>query len=463
MLKLPYGLADFPTLIREGYTYLDRTHHLRDLETLGRALLFIRPRRFGKSLWIQTLRTYYDLRTADAHDELFGQLAVGREPTSSAHRYFVLNWNFSEVSPRGTAREIADALDAYIHSTLRIFLSDYAAQLPGVELRAADAKNNFRELLAALRRVSGKLYLLIDEYDNFANEVMVANESAYRELVHANGPFKELMKTVKSAMDGQGLDRLFVTGVSPVVMSDLTSGLNILQDVYLEPRLAGLCGFREDEIRTFLEKLAAEQGDAKWSLEEALDTIRTWYNGYTFSPDCDDKVYNPTLTLYFLGALQRSGAYPRQLLDDNLAADENKLTYLSRIASGRQALLDVVQRDAPVEIPQLATRFRLSDLLSRDAKDPVFFASFLYYFGMLTLGGVTERRTFLLVPPNLVVRRLYIDAIRRFLMPPEAGGAGDAGVLAERHGAELDLRAWAVVSVGFERLVEKSVTGSPRR
>ena len=422
MLKFPYGLADFPRLIREGYVYVDRTMHIRDVEELGAQLLFIRPRRFGKSLWLRTLATYYDLSTAEEHDQLFGGLAIGHDPTPEAHRYFVLRWDFSNVSPRGTVDEVSRALHAYVNTTLESFLVDYRDHLPPVALHE-DAKNSLQALLTATRRTGHPLCLLIDEYDNFANEVMVHDQGTYGDLVHGDGPFKELMKTVKDATQGQGLERLFVTGVSPVVMSDLSSGMNILTDVYQRPELNSLCGFRDAEIVELLERIRAEdEHDGKssaWTVDEARTTIRDWYNGYLFSPFAREKIYNPTMALYFLDHLQRYGESPRQLLDANLAADEDKLRFISGIVAGRQSLLDRLQDDRPLEIPQLAGRFKLSDIVERSG-DQIFLASFLTFFGMLTIEGESPAGALRLAPPNLVTRKLYADQVKGFLLPAGA-------------------------------------------
>jgi hypothetical protein len=418
MLKLPYGLADFPTLIRDGFTYIDRTHHIRDLEELGRLLLFVRPRRFGKSLWLRTLATYYDLRTADEHEELFGNLAAGREPTANAHRYFVLTWDFSEVSPRGSVDDVARALGGYVNSTLRTFLRDYSDHLPPMQVRD-DAKSSFREILAAVRRTGHPLYLLIDEYDNFANEVMARDGGTYSALVHGEGPFKELMKTVKAATQGQGVERLFVTGVSPVVMSDLSSGMNILTDIYQSPELNTLCGFIDEEILDLLGRIRAESGGeaSQWSLEETHQAIRDWYNGYRFSPFAEERVYNPTMALYFLRHLQRYGRSPRQMLDTNLAVDEDKLRFFGGIVSGQQTMLDLIQSGEAIEINDLAGRFKLGEMLDPGATDRTFLASFLTYFGMLTIEGESPEFTLLLTPPNLAIRKLYVDQVLRFLLP----------------------------------------------
>jgi hypothetical protein len=449
MLELPYGIADFSRIIKTGRAYVDRTSHIRGVESLGENLLFIRPRRFGKSLWLQTLAAYYDLRTADEHEELFGRLAIGQDPTPNAHRYFVLQWDFSWVSPSGSVAEITAALNGYVNTALRNFLRYYRQHLPAITIRD-NAKDTFLEILGAIRETAHPLYLLIDEYDNFANEVMVRDESVYSGLVHGVGPYKELMKAVKGATQGQGLERLFVTGISPVVMSDLSSGMNILVDVYQRPELNSLCGFKAEEIVDLLERIrAADEKAPAWTVEEARRTIRDWYNGYRFSPSSMEQVYNPTMTLYFLDHLQRYRESPRQLLDDNLAADEDKLRFIGQIVSGQQALLDVVQNDEPIEIDRLAGRFTLSEMMDLSANDVTFMASYLYYFGMLTLAGETRTQKLRLVPPNLVVKKLYAEQIRRFLLPEGRDRtAADAPVRALTQRGEIE---------GFLAFVEEKV------
>ncbi len=428
-MKLPYGIADFHSLITQGYLYVDRTAHIRTMEELGRSLLFVRPRRFGKSLWLHTLSTYYDLRRRDEHQQLFGDLAVGREPTTLAHRYFVLEWNFSNIDPLGTGSAdpvagIGALLEDYVNGTIENFLTDYQGHLDTPVRIEKSAVRTFGNLLAAIRQTPYKLYLLIDEYDNFANEILIGDEQTYRRLVGADGPFKRLMKQVKAATEGRGVERLFLTGVTPLVLSDLTSGLNIAENVSLEESLNALCGFTEKEIQGLLEDIAAERGDV--SVDEAREMLRTWYNGYRFaagnaSEVVGGRVYNPTLALYFLKHLQRKGTYPRQMLDTNLAADENKLRFLSRETGAGDVLAELVQTGEPLEVEQVEARFTLSEMLAQAHRDKTALGSFLFYFGMLTIEGETPRRTLRLAPPNLVVQKLYVEQTLRQLIEEERG------------------------------------------
>ena len=469
-MKLPYGLADFPTLIRDGFTYVDRTPYLRTLEDIGRALLFVRPRRFGKSLWLSTLATWWDLRFADDHERLFGHLAVGRGAkdgstadgkTAQAHRYFVLRWNFSAIGTRGergarSARELGKRLDEYLLGTLEAFQIRYADHLPRTVTIEQDPIRTLTKLLAVLEDTPYRLCLLIDEYDNFANEIMMTDEDAYQRLLHADGPFKQLMKWVKLAMEGQGLERLFLTGVTPVVLSDLTSGLNICDNVSQASSLNALCGFTEMEVRALLEQLLDDLGPGI-DLEEALDMLRTWYNGYRFtSPETvpggtvPAKVYNPTLALYFLNHLQREGRYPAQMLDTNLAADENKLRFFAHETEGGDLLAEMLQTGEFLEVEHIEDRFRVSEILAKARQRRSSMASFLYYFGMLTIDSVTPWRTLRLTPPNLVVRKIYVDEILNLLL---ANDHGHPDLLAPAHQLMLENKIEPLLSLIEQRLL----------
>jgi len=273
------------------------------------------------------------------------------------------------------------------------------------------ATNTLRHLLTAIRRTSSKLYLLIDEYDNFINEVMVADADVYRGLVETGGPFKELFKSVKSAMRGQGIERVFVTGVSPVALNDITSGFNIGKNLSLDPDLAGLCGFREQEIRDLLAPIAAERGLSPETVEELVDTMRTWYNGYRFTDDPagDDEelLYNPTNVLYFLDHIYRRGKPPQELYDENLRTDRGKPAFLARSAAGAGVVEQITEGGDEVTVARLAKSFSVENLTARLEKNQDAVASMLYYMGLLTLTDVPER----LRIPNLVVRKLFLDRL----------------------------------------------------
>ncbi|CAK0747670.1 AAA-ATPase-like protein [Gammaproteobacteria bacterium] len=412
-MKFPYGMSDFATLIREQYFYQDRTDRIPWLEEAGRQLLFIRPRRFGKSLLLSMLEHYYDLNRAGDFDALFGGLAIGQNPTPLHNQYFMMKWDFSLIKAQGEVREIEAAIHRHINLCVERCAEQY--QLT-VRIDPEDAIVSFGSLLKAIQASKQLLYLLIDEYDNFANEVLMTRQGPghYEALLHGEGLLKTVFKAVKAAAGGMGLDRVFITGVSPVVMSDMTSGYNVAENIYLEPTFNDLCGFTEAEIEAVLNRMA-EPGVA-WSAPQALDTMRTFYNGYRFSEDAEESIYNPTLSLYFLKYLQNHRRYPRQILDDNLAMDRNKLEYISRLPHGEAVLIEALSSDTALMIPQLARRFGVQDMLN-PVKDQIFMVSLLYYFGVVTLAGQGGFGKMVLKIPNLVARALYVESLQDLWLP----------------------------------------------
>jgi len=408
-MKFPYALSDFGTLIREGYFYQDRTDRIPRLEAAGRQLIFIRPRRFGKSLLLSMLEHYYDVKRADQFDALFGNLAIGRHPTPLHNQYFILKWDFSLVKSQGDLKDIEMALHRHVNAAIQDCAAHYGWD--DLEIVPDDAVVSLSSLLRRVRQEAHPLYLLIDEYDNFANEVLMSGrrQEFYERLLYGEGILKTLFKGVKAAM-GQGIDRVFITGVSPVVLSDMTSGYNVGEDIYLEASFNDLCGFTEVEIAAVLEHLAAEGGN--WSPTEALELMRTFYNGYCFSEEGgDERLYNPTLSLYFLKALHTKGRYPLRMLDENLAMDRGKLRYIADLPHGEEVLVQALNGEGGLRIPQLAKRFGVADVLAA-VKDRPFMASLLYYFGVLTHTGLSDFLEPILNIPNLVARSLYVERLQ---------------------------------------------------
>ena len=428
-MKFPYGISDFHKLITEDYFYVDRTDRIPVIEEMGEQLLFLRPRRFGKSLWLSTLANYYDVARAGEFERLFGHLAVGQNPTPRHNQYFVLRWDFSLVAAYGDANEIAQALHRHVNGRIQDFVTYYQQMLPGpIEIHPTDALVSLQSVLTSISQTPHKLYLLIDEYDNFANELAMSGQptgkARYDALLRGEGALKTLFKAVKGATSGFGLDRVFITGVSPIVLSDLTSGYNSARNIYLQPALNDLCGFTEVEIADALSQVADACRFSASQTAEALEMMRTFYNGYRFCEEPAPPVYNPTLALYFMQEFQQNCRNPSHMLDSNLAMDRGKLAYIASLPDGGQVLLDAVQEEPPLALSVLADRFGVEDMLTA-AKDAPFMASFLYYFGVLTFGGRTSLGHLILRIPNLVARKLYVERVQDMLLPDVR--AQDAG------------------------------------
>jgi hypothetical protein len=441
-MKFPYGISDFREIVRKGYFYQDRTGRIPLLER-GKYQLFIRPRRFGKSLLLSTLANYYDIAKAEEFESLFGELAIGRNPTPLHNQYFILRWDFSCVDSSGAVSEVKRALHDHVNGCLEGFLKYYAGfDIPAVALDPHNAIRSLESLISSVRQTGRPIFLLIDEYDNFANEILMGvqreNQARYEALVYEEGPLRTLFKAIKSATSESVFDRIFITGVSPVVMSDMTSGFNIAKDIYLTPAFNDLCGFTQAEVQTAAESAPAAIGLESDEMDGALEMMRTWYNGYRFSPEAGTPVYNPTLVLFFLDSLLETGRYPRNPLDSNLSMDAEKLEYISNIPKGGQLLLNLMRENHRVVISNPADRFGIREMLNDRSKDQTFMVSFLYYFGVLTIAGFTEAGEVALRVPNLAMKKLYVERLQLMLLP-EPGERDDGKFAAKKLYQEGDM------------------------
>ncbi|TGO02782.1 hypothetical protein PN36_19215 [Candidatus Thiomargarita nelsonii] len=435
MLEFPYSICDFYTLITEDYFYVDRTNHIRLIEKAGKQLLFLRPRRFGKTLLLSMLENYYDVAKADEFERLFGHLAIGQNPTPKHNQYLVMTWDFSVVSSHGEIEQVHQALHEHLNNAISNFATRYQDLLPySISINSHNAISSFESALTAIGQSEYRLYLLIDEYDNIrgkcfcgaktfssdANEMMMGSQemskSRYDTLLSGEGLLKTVFKTVKSASAGRGLDRVFISGISPIVLSDITSGYNVAEDIYLLNEFNELCGFRETEVASVLTQVIKDCDLPPEKANDALTIMHTFYNGYCFSDRTDELIYNPTLTLYFLKFFQRDCQYPRRMLDGNLGMDKEKITYISRLPGGEEVIMNALQEKPPLAVWERANRFGVEDMLYA-TKDTTFMVSLLYYFGVLTLASKSEIGELVLKIPNLVVRKLYVERIRDMFLP----------------------------------------------
>ncbi len=422
-MKFPYGICDFEKIISNNYFYVDRTDKIPLLEDAGEYLLFLRPRRFGKTLLLSMLENYYDVAKAEQFKQLFGHLAIGKNPTPKHNQYLIMNWDFSIINPSGTPKEIQQRMHNHVNGSIEQFIAAYEKFLDyEIYIDKNDAARSMQSLFIAVKKTPYKLYLLIDEYDNFANEVMMLGLSAtskerYENLIFEEGALKGLFKSVKYGTKGLGIDRIFITGVSPVVMSDISSGFNIAEKIFLQPKFNDLCGFLESEIKLALQEIAKKCGFSKIQVKDVLTMMRTFYNGYSFAENENPLIYNPTNSIYFLKYLQENCKVPRQILDDNLAMDRNKIRYISQLPHGKEVITIALNEEKPLSLPDLASRFGVDEIVNA-TKDTPFMLSLLYYFGVLTFSGkISLYGELILKIPNLVIRKLYAERIEELLLP----------------------------------------------
>jgi hypothetical protein len=423
-MKFPYGICDFKEIITQKYFYCDRTHMIPIIENAGKSNLFLRPRRFGKSLVLSMLENYYDIAKKDRFEELFGHLNIGKNPTPLHNKYFILKLDFSCIGAYGSTQELQQFMMDHVNECIKQFSMYYKNWiLQPIEINPTNAISSIRSMLGAIRQSETSIFLLIDEYDNFANELMLnktisdhTEKDPYTLFVKKDGPLKTLFKALKSGTSSDGFDKTFITGVSPGVMSDITSGYNIALNRYLDLRFHPLCGFTSDEMKQCLKVIVSECDMASEMADNAYDLMKTYYNGYRFCTDADEYLYNPTLSLYFLQAFYDYCKFPKKMMDENLAVDTQKITYISNLPIGESMILDLGHKHSSIEISELKERFGIDDLLMDQSKDRHFIASYLYYMGALTIAGETPGGDLSLKIPNLAMKPLYIDRIRNMLL-----------------------------------------------
>lgn len=413
MKAIPYGTSDFATIIRENYYYVDKTRYIETLERQARYLFLIRPRRFGKSLFLAMLETYYSIDYAGRFDELFGSLYIGQHPTRYHNSYLVLRFNFSEV--KAQPEVVEKKFGEYCCMVIKDFILKYEHLMGnGVWEVVNRDERDPGQMLSALKQYISRtdcprIYLMIDEYDNFTNTILATiGREGYRSTTHGDGFIRSFFNTVKAATSNTdaAVDRLFITGVSPVTMDDVTSGFNIGTNISMLPQFNSIVGFSTDEMRTMISYYK-EAGTLPedTTVDGLMEEMRPWYDNYCFSSrKLDERMFNSDMALYFLNSYLQQQLPPETMIDTNIRTDYNKLRHLIRIDKRLGANASVIQQIiAEGSIPaRITTSFPAEDM-----EKPENFKSLLFYFGMLSIQGVCQGDTVLCIP-NLTVReQLY--------------------------------------------------------
>ena len=407
---IPYGRADFKKIRLEGCLYVDKTRFVRPIED-ERHVFFIRPRRFGKSCWLTLLECYYDRTEKEYFERVFAGADIGRDPTANRSRYVVVFFDFSAV--RKAIETLEQRFEEYCHRHVENAMERNPDLFPEAERRrilaAPGASGKLDQLFVYARDHDVPLYVMIDEYDNFANTVLAQDGAdAYRSFTHGSGFYRDFFATLKAGARSGGLERLFVTGVSPITMDDVTSGFNIGANISLEPEFNELLGFTEAEVRGVLETYH-EHGVLPQEPDAALDAMREWYNGYRFAEDAERDVYNSDMVLYYLRKSIPNKRPPRDPIDENIRIDYTKLRHL--LVVNRQAAradlngnFDLLRHVIAEE--QADCRIRPSFPLDRLAERENFL-SLMHFFGLLSIRGVAEGIPRLGIPNQTVKQLMY--------------------------------------------------------
>ncbi len=380
-----YGVSDYAEIRKSNAWFVDRTAKIRDLEKV-RYAMFLRPRRFGKSLFMSILEAYYDIRYADRFDEFFSGTDIGANPTEERGRYLMLRFDFSAVCK--DSAKVQEDFDYKASLQCDTFANKYRNEL-GTELAeeilaAPDCGKKLAHITAGLKGTPNKLYILIDEYDNFTNTILAESGlNAYNDLCHGDGFFKQFFTELKAATGGTeaALPRLFITGVSPVTMDDVTSGFNIGTNIALWPQFTDLTGFRHDDIHAIAQYYAPLCG---FDADKAEQVCFDWFDNYRFGGPDAPPVANTTLVLNLFNQIVNGGRWPDDYIDENLRTDYTKIRHLvtmDRRLNGNFHVLENLLAGGSLEEP-LVKSFQAMELSKKEN-----FASLLYWLGITTVTG----------------------------------------------------------------------------
>ena len=404
--RIPYGISNFVEVVEQNQYYVDKTMYLPLLEEQPSNLFFIRPRRFGKSIFLSMLRAYYDIAQKEKFDKRFGNLWIGSHPTPMQGQYQVLYLDFSRAS--GGNGSLAENFDRYCSMAMDVFGKVYEPYyFPGYA-KKMEAQPDFVSKLNYLNfhsaEYGAKLYLIIDEYDNFTNVVL--NEQGneiYHALTHASGFYREIFKKFKGMFE-----RIFMTGVSPVTLDDLTSGFNIGWNISTDHRFNMMLGFSETDVRTmfnYYKEVGKLPADA--DIDAMIQEMKPWYDNYCFAEESlghDPKIFNCDMVLYYLRNYMTLGKSPKEMIDPNTRTDYNKmkkLIRLDKLDGNRKGVLRKITEDGQI-VTTLTTTFPATDITK-----PEIFPSLLFYYGMLTITATRGNYLVLSIPNNNVRKQYY--------------------------------------------------------
>ena len=404
--RLPYGINDFEAVMEQNQYYVDKTMYLPLLENQPSNIIFIRPRRFGKSIFLSMLHAYYDCSKKEKFQTLFGDLWVGKHPTPLQGKYQVLHLDFSYVG--GSIDKLEENFDMYLRVKLdgfmRIYQDSYLEDFKEKFFKSDSATEKLALLQDETATKSIPLYLIIDEYDNFTNTVLnEQGEKVYWAITHADGFYRDVFKKFKGMFE-----RIFITGVSPVTLDDVTSGFNIGWHISTKPEFNQMLGFSLEEVRKMFAYYKEVGGIPTTSdIEVMIDEMKPWYDNYCFSEDAlknQSKVFNCDMVIYYLRNYMDRGEAPKQMIDPNTMTDYNKmkkLLLLDKLDGNRKGIIRTIAETGQI-VTSLENTFPASRLTN-----PQTFTSLLFYYGMLTIKDTFGDMLILGIPNNNVRKQYY--------------------------------------------------------
>ena len=403
--QVPYGVADFATVIEQNLYYVDKTMFIPELEKQPRNLFFIRPRRFGKSIFLSMLYSYYDCTQSHKFQSLFGNLWIGQHPTPLQGKYQVLFLDFSQIT--GNIDKLETKFNSYLSINLDAFVRQYSEYYQA-EMEEILAQEDFEEkmelIFKAAKAHQYHLYLIIDEYDNFTNVILnERGENVYHAITHADGFYRDVFKKFKG-----NFERIFMMGVSPVTLDDVTSGFNIGWNISIKPEFDEMLGFSTTdvvEMFTYYKEHGSIPADS--DIDAIVNDMKPWYDNYCFAEEALKKktrMFNCDMVLYYLRNYMDNGCSPRQMIDPNTRTDYGKMKKLlqfDKLDGERKGIIRKIAEEEQI-VTQLYESFSAYQIPKAE-----IFPSLLFYYGMLTIKGTRGSKLILGIPNNNVRKQYY--------------------------------------------------------
>lgn len=401
-ITIPYAVADFADLRERGFYYVDKTNYIPGLEDYN-APVFLRPRRFGKSLLISMLASYYDRTKAPRFEELFGGTWVGTHPTQEHNQYLVIRYDFSKMVMANDMQGLARNFDALNCSPVEIMVEHNRDLFGDFQFtNRGNAAQMLEEALAYIRLYGlPKAYILIDEYDNFTNQLLTSyNDPLYEEVTTNDSFLRTFFKVIKAGIGEGSIRTCFCTGVLPVTMDDLTSGYNIAEILTLKPGFLNMLGFTYTETEKYLRYVLRKYSGSEEQFEEIWQLIVSNYDGYRFSPS-GERLFNSTILTYFFKNYAETASIPPELIDENLRTDINWIRRLTLSLTNAKEMLDalVIDDELSYNVSDLSSKFNKKKFFEKE-----FYPVSLFYLGMTTL-----KSAYRMVLPNMTMRSIYMD------------------------------------------------------
>ena len=396
-LKMPYGISNYEKIVNDGYYYVDKTMYLEKLENMPEtSIMFLRPRKFGKTLFTSVIENYYDKLKADKFETLYGNTYIGKNPTKLKNSYCILRFNFSGINTE-TVETTIKGFKNKAMASINVFAKRYGIDFYINEER--EAEDILNDLFKAFytQKLNEKIYVIIDEYDHFANELLGFYPEHFRSLVSKNGKVRKWYEVLKEGTETV-VDRIFITGVAPITLDSLTSGFNIGTDITQDVDFNDMMGFTKNELIEILNN----QEISKEEQEKILPIMKENYDGYKFSLEAKNQIYNSNMCLFFLSKYIRLGEIPDDLIDMNIASDYSKIGKMLDLCKGenRAEILRKTVQGEPI-VNTIVKKF--NPAIEFDETDMI---SMLYYLGYLTISGELVGIPKLIIP-NKVMKEIY--------------------------------------------------------